>query len=79
MAIIRKKELNQMSEPALNGKITELRRELIRYNSQLSTGTPPENPGRIRAIKRTIARLNTSLKLLQEKKPVVVEEVKKKQ
>lgn len=79
MAIIRKKELNQMSEPAMNGKITELRRELIRYNSQLSTGTPPENPGRIRAIKRTIARLNTSLKLLQEKKPVVVEEVKKKQ
>ncbi len=79
MAIIRKKELNQMSEPALTGKITELRRELIRYNSQLSTGTPPENPGRIRAIKRTIARLNTSLKLLQEKKPVVVGEVKKKQ
>ena len=79
MAIIRKKELNRMSEPTLTGKITELRRELIRYNSQLSTGTPPENPGRIRAIKRTIARLNTSLKLLQEKKPEVVEEVKKKQ
>lgn len=79
MAIIRKKELNQMSEPTMNGKITELRRELIRYNSQLSTGTPPENPGRIRAIKRTIARLKTSLKLLQEKKPAVVEEVKKKQ
>lgn len=79
MAIIRKKELSQMSEPTMTGKITELRRELIRYNSQLSTGTPPENPGRIRAIKRTIARLNTSLKLLQEKKPVVVEEVKKKQ
>ncbi len=79
MAIIRKKELSQMSEPTLNEKRTELRRELIRYNSQLSTGTPPENPGRIRAIKRTIARLNTSLKLLQEKKPAVVEEVKKKQ
>lgn len=78
MAIIKKKEINQMSEPTLNSKVTELRKELIRYNSQLSTGTPPENPGRIRAIKRTIARLHTSLKLLQDK-PAVVEEVKKKQ
>lgn len=79
MAIIRKKEISQMSEPTLNGKITDLRRELIRYNAQLSTGTPPENPGRIRAMKRTIARLKTSLKLLQDKKPALVEGVKLKQ
>lgn len=77
MAIIRKKELSQMNEAVMNEKLTELRKELIRYGSQLSTGTPPENPGRIREIKRTIARLHTSLKQLKEK-PTVVKEAKTK-
>ena len=78
MAIIRKNELKQMNEVMLNSKLTELKRELIRYNSQLSTGTPPENPGKIRAIKRTIARLNTSLKLKQKPQVSVVKEEKQK-
>ena len=78
MAIIRKKELKQMNEAMANEKLLELKREMIRYNAQLSTGTPPENPGKLRAIKRTIARLNTTLKLLQASKPELVKEVKEK-
>ncbi len=77
MAIIRKKEINQMNDATVNERLVELKKELIRYNGQLSTSTPPENPGRIRAIKRTIARLNTSLRIRQAK-PAVVEEVKRK-
>lgn len=78
MVIIRKKELKLMNEAMINEKLLELKREMIRYNAQLSTGTPPENPGKIRAIKRTIARLHTTLKLLQASKPAAVKEVKGK-
>ena len=31
----------------------------MKLRAQVSRGTPPENPGRIRAIKRTIARILT--------------------
>ena len=78
MAIIRKSELKQMNEALLNERLEYLRRELIRYNSQLSTGTPPENPGKIRAVKRTIARLNTLIRLKQIAKPVKQGEEKQK-
>jgi len=36
-----------------------LNKELIKLNAQVATGTRPENPGRIREIKRTIAKLLT--------------------
>ena len=78
MAIIRKKDLKQMNEAKINEKLVELRRELIRYNAQLSTSTPPENPGRMREIKRTIARLHTSLKLLKDRNPAIAREVSTK-
>jgi large subunit ribosomal protein L29 len=59
MAIIRKNELVQMDEKALEGKLKELKIELIKINAQRSMGTMPENPGKIKEIKKTIARINT--------------------
>ncbi len=59
MAILRYKEIVKMGEKELDNKSTELKKELMKVRSQVATGTPPENPGRIREIRRTMARINT--------------------
>jgi len=66
MAIIKKSELKNMNEAQLNAKMKDLNRELIKINSQIASGTPPQNPGNVREIKKTIARILT--KLNQNKK-----------
>ena len=63
MAIIRQNELVQMDEKSLDGKLVELKKELIKINAQVAIGTVPENPGKIKEIRRTIARINTLKKL----------------
>ena len=59
MALIKKHEFKTMTADAMNSRLTELRKELVKLNAQVSRGTPPENPGKIRTIKRNIARLIT--------------------
>lgn len=71
MAIIKKNEFAQMNEKTLNDKLLEMKKELMKYNSQRSSGTPPENPGRVSEVKRTIARIYT--KLSQKKEAPKVE------
>ncbi len=61
MALIKKNELKIMKETELKTKLIDLRKELMRYNSQVATKTTPENPGRIRLIKKTIAKIYTQL------------------
>lgn len=63
MAIIKKNEMKEMNEKAISEKISELNNELIRVNAQIAMGTLPENPGRIKEVRRTIARLKTMKKL----------------
>ena len=67
---MKKLELKQMSKDQLNEKLVELRKELMRLNSQRSTKTVPENPGRLKLIRRNIARILTfeSQKTKQEVK-----------
>jgi len=59
MAILRNKEIENMDKEQLKIKTNELNKELIKYRSQIAMGTLPENPGRIRSIKKTIARIKT--------------------
>ncbi|MBI2663545.1 50S ribosomal protein L29 [Candidatus Woesearchaeota archaeon] len=61
MAIIRRKELKNMNEGQINQKLNDLKKELMRINTQKSTGTNIENPGRVKELKRTIAKLLTRL------------------
>lgn len=68
MAILRKNELKQMDLRTIESKLKDLRRELIKINAQVAIKTLPENPGRVREIKKTIARLET-LKRTKEVKP----------
>jgi large subunit ribosomal protein L29 len=53
------KDLRSMSKVELNSKLTELRKELIKHNAQISTGTTPKSPGQVREIKKTIAKIMT--------------------
>jgi len=59
MAILKRNELKQMNKTAVENKLLELRKELVKANAQIAMGTMPENPGRIKEIKRTIAKLIT--------------------
>jgi ribosomal protein L29 len=76
MATIKKRELAKMNIDQLNTKNLELKKELMKLNMQRSTGTPPENPGLIRATKRTIARINT---YITQKEKIKLKEPEQKQ
>ena len=53
------KELKAMNEPDLENKITELKKELMKINSQIAIGTVPKSPGKVREMKRAIAKILT--------------------
>ena len=55
------KELRTLADDALKSRITELKKELMKYNAQVAIGTVPKNPGAIRKAKRMIARILTLL------------------
>jgi large subunit ribosomal protein L29 len=56
---MKKKDLKKLKGDDLNKKMTELNSELIILKGQSKTGTPPKNPGQIRAIRRTMAKIHT--------------------
>lgn len=53
------KELRLMNELDLENKTAELKKELMKINSQIAIGTVPKSPSKVREIKRTIARILT--------------------
>lgn len=59
---MKKKEIAQMKEIELKTKLEELRKELIKDNAQVATGSNPKNPGQIKQIKKNIARILTAIK-----------------
>lgn len=59
MAILRSKEIIKLTPKEREGKLRELKKELMKLKSQVATGTTPENPGKVRQIKRTIAKILT--------------------
>jgi large subunit ribosomal protein L29 len=61
MAILRTDDIRDMNLEEMKEKLGELRAEYSKEQALLATGTAPENPGRIKALRRTIARLNTIL------------------
>jgi large subunit ribosomal protein L29 len=55
-------EVRDLSDEELGGKLRELQEELFNLRFQLATGQI-ENVGRIRAVRRDIARLKTMQQL----------------
>ncbi|MBI4363162.1 MAG: 50S ribosomal protein L29 [Euryarchaeota archaeon] len=59
MAIYRSEELRKMEPEKRQEKLAELTRELLRERGIQAAGGAPDNPGRIRELRRTIARIQT--------------------
>ena len=53
------KDLRTMSKADLDSRLVELRKELIKHNAQIATGTTPKSPGQVREVKKTIAKILT--------------------
>ena len=53
------KEIRNMDTASLNEKLTELKKELVKVNAQVAIGTALKNPGQVRVIKKTLARILT--------------------
>ena len=53
------KELRNLSEKDLETKLDDLKKELIKLNAQVATGTVPKSPGQMKQIKKTIAKILT--------------------
>jgi len=52
-------QLKNLTDKELNERLKELKKELMKLRAQVATRTLPEKPGRIREIRRTIARILT--------------------
>ncbi|HON81611.1 MAG TPA: 50S ribosomal protein L29 [Methanoregulaceae archaeon] len=59
MAIFRARDIRQFSNVELQEQMDKLKIELIQHNGKVSAGGSTENPGRIRELRRTIARIKT--------------------
>ncbi len=59
MAVIRKKELKAMGIPALQAKLLDVKRELNSERGLVASGGRSSNPGRIKELRRTVARILT--------------------
>ena len=67
MAIVKKWEIKKMSKEDLEKKLSDLKKELIRLNTQRYQGSV-EKSGRIKEIKRSIARIMTAMKEVKRNK-----------
>jgi large subunit ribosomal protein L29 len=56
------KDLKSKSKEELESQLSEMRKELIKLNTQVATGTTLKSPGMVRKIKKNIARILTEQK-----------------
>jgi len=61
LAILKKKQLKQMAQTDMINRLNELRLELAKERGQIAIGGTPSNPGRVKEIRKTIAKLLTEL------------------
>jgi large subunit ribosomal protein L29 len=59
MAIFRAKDVRELSDIELQEQVGKIRLELIQHYGKVSAGGSTENPGRIRELRRTVARMMT--------------------
>ncbi|MEM4247663.1 MAG: 50S ribosomal protein L29 [Candidatus Nanoarchaeia archaeon] len=59
MAILKADDIKKMPAKDRADKLIELQKELIKLKTKRATGTAMQSPGKIKAIKRTIARIHT--------------------
>ncbi len=59
MAVLRASEARKMQQKDASKKLIELRLELAKTRGNISMGASAQSPGRIREIRRAIARIKT--------------------
>jgi len=59
MAILRADELRDMTPAERESELEELQTELLNEKAIKAAGGQPDNPGRIKELRRTIARIKT--------------------
>ncbi len=59
MAIIRLKEIQNMSSEDRSNKLVDLRAELARIRTMVKAGGAVENPTRVRELRKTVAQILT--------------------
>ena len=69
MPLLRTKEIRAMDEKALGEKLKELRNELMHERGVAAMGGAPPSPGKIRAVRRNIARILTIMRETPAAKP----------
>lgn len=70
MAQINKKEFKNMRKEELVEKLNEIRMELIKENAQIAVGTTPKSPGKVKQLKKAIARIIQLLNTKEVKKTI---------
>jgi len=65
MAAIKIKQIREMKPEEMDKKLSELKLELVKEQGNVKMGRPVKNPGKIRGLRRAIARMIT---VKQEKK-----------
>jgi len=66
MAILRNHEIWEMDIEELDDRLSQLREDLMKIKGVLASGGIPEDIGRAREIKRTIARILTIKNIKQK-------------
>jgi len=59
LPIVRMKEIRGMTSEQRQQKLEELRTELSKMRTLINAGGSVENPGRVRALRKSIAQLKT--------------------
>jgi len=68
MAILKIKDIRKMKPEDLNTKLKELKLELLKEMGNVKMGRPIKNTGKIRELKKAIARILTYQKELKMRK-----------
>ncbi len=77
MTAIKAKELRELPIEELEEKIVSMKNDLSKEKAQISSGTKAENPGKIKKIRREIARTFTVITEKKIKKTEKNKETKK--
>jgi len=59
MAVLKIKQIKEMKDEELKKKLDELRLELLKEQGNVKMGRPTKNPGRIKELRKAIARVLT--------------------
>lgn len=62
MAILKAKDIRNLSPKELEKKLGELKMEISKERANISIGAAVSSPGKIREIRKAIARIQTILK-----------------